>query len=112
MKLGEWIFAAVIIGAAAIYGLGQVAKKNRDELDARLDAQAAVDGVILNTCREAAAKRLGTPVLDWNDALIRPATKTTTGYRVTAMADTGGTLHVFTCYIGNDMRSLQQITER
>lgn len=113
MKKGEWLLGAVIVGAMVVYGIGQVTKSNRQQRDARLDAQVASDQAIRALCKDAAAKTLGSPVLDWDDSWAASpysrVEKTSTGYRARVAADTGGVTNAFTCYIAEDL-SLQRIT--
>src|SRR3546814_18920898 len=73
------------------------------------------DQAVRAVCKEAAAKTLGVPVLNWDDSWpASPYTrveKTSTGYRARVAGDTGGTIHVFTCYIGDHKQVVQQVVK-
>ncbi len=118
-KLGESIGAAVLIGIAVLYGMGHFAQKGRIEREARLTEkwakEDAEDKALRTACREAVARTLGTPVLDWIDRPFgsRSVIPTSTGYRISVVADTGGGRpYEFSCYFGNDMKTVLRVTEK
>ncbi len=115
MKARAWVLGTVVVVVGALYGLDYLYQRSVNRVHDQIDAQVTQDQSIRAVCKEAASRTLGVPVLDWDDTwTASPYThveKTSTGYRAKVAADTGGTIHVFTCYIGNDMRTLQQIAK-
>ncbi len=115
MKRWEWAIGVAVVAVGMLYGLDRLTQRNFNQMYDRIGAQVAEDQAIRAVCKEAAAKTLGVPVLDWDDSSpASPYTrveKTSTGYRARVAGDTGGTIHVFTCYIGGDKKVVQQVVK-
>jgi hypothetical protein len=115
MRKWGWVLGAVVVAVGMLYGLDRLTQRNFNQMYDRVGERVAEDQAVRAVCKDAAAKTLGVPVLNWDDSWpASPYTRvetTSTGYRARVAGDTGGTIHVFTCYIGGDKKVVQQVVK-
>lgn len=120
-KLWESIGKVVALVGIAVFFYSTVYLDGKDRIERKARwaeesaKENAKDKALRTACREAVARTLGTPVLDWLDISFgsQKIMPTSTGYRILVVADTGGGQpYEFSCYFSNDMKTILKVTEK